>query len=213
MLQTETVERETLELLKTLMRDEKLADFILAGGTNLALCLGHRKSIDLDLFPYTSFDALELSQYLRKKYNFVPQRERERNTVQGFINDVKIDFVAHVYPLLKEPVIEEGIRMYSLYDIAAMKLGAIGNNGTRLKDFVDIACLSTQMSLSEMLSMYGKKYNINPAHALRGLSYFADIDFDVNIDLIKGRFNWRKIEKRILEMIKYEDKVFEILPV
>ena len=57
MLQTSTVERSTLQLLKKLMCDEKLSDFILAGGTNLALQIGHRKSIDLDLFTYKEFET------------------------------------------------------------------------------------------------------------------------------------------------------------
>jgi hypothetical protein len=110
--------------------------------------------------------------------------------------------------------IEEEIRMYSLNDIAAMKLVAIGDSGKRLKDFVDMAYLSTKMSLSEMLLSYAGKYkNANPLHALRGLSYFGDINFTAEIELIHGRFNWRKIEKRILEMIKYENKIFETFPI
>jgi hypothetical protein len=104
--------------------------------------------------------------------------------------------------------------MYSLNDIAAMKLGAIGNSGKRLKDFVDMAYLSTKMSLSEMLSSFSDKYkNASALHALRGLSYFNDIDFDTEIELTRGKFEWRKIEKRIGEMIKYEDKIFNTFPI
>ncbi|MDR0606267.1 MAG: hypothetical protein LBG80_18465 [Bacteroidales bacterium] len=50
-------------------------------------------------------------------------------------------------------------------------------------------------------------------HALRGLSYFGDINFTAEIELIHGRFEWRKIEKRIREMIKYENKIFETFPI
>ena len=55
MLQTTTVEKGTYELLKKLMKDDFLSDFLLAGGTNLALQIGHRRSVDLDLFSYKSF--------------------------------------------------------------------------------------------------------------------------------------------------------------
>jgi hypothetical protein len=197
------------------MQDERLSDFILAGGTNLALQIGHRKSIDLDLFPYQSFNAIDLERYLKGKYNDVTsESSRAEDTLWCHINGVKVDFVAHIYPTLYPPFVEDGIRMYSLPDVACMKLVAISDSGKRLKDFVDIAYLSTKMSLMDMLLAYKKKYNRpNYFHAVKGLSYFDDIDFNVNIDLIQGRFDWKKIEKRIRDMIKYENKVFETAPI
>jgi len=197
------------------MRDEKLSDFILAGGTNLALQIGHRKSVDLDLFPNVSFDAQKVEQHLIEKYHFTPLRVMQKDTVTGFIQGVKVDFVAHIYPLLQPPFVDEGVRMYSLQDIACMKLVAISDNGTRLKDFVDIAYLSTKMSLKNMLFLYEKKYKRpNYFHALRGLSYFEDIDFSASIDLCNGeQFEWKNIERRIREMIKFENKIFETTPI
>jgi hypothetical protein len=215
MLRTETVERNTLELLKKLMRDERLSDFILAGGTNLALQIGHRKSIDLDLFAYKHFETDELSDYLRKQYKMQIDIQKECDTIKGFIADVKIDLIAHIYPLFLNPIVEENIRMYSLPDITCMKLVAISDNGTRLKDFVDIAYLSTKMSLMDMLLAYEKKYSRpNYFHAAKGLSYFGDIDFKTTIDLCCGKpFEWKKIEQRIREMIKFETKIFDTFPI
>ena len=216
MLYTETLTTDTLELLKRLMQDERLSDFYLAGGTNLALTLGHRKSIDLDLFSYRSFDAQLLAEHLTRNYPFIIADLRTRDTIKGTINNVKIDLIAHNYPLLKEPnVYEYSIRLYSKEDIAAMKLVAISDNGQRLKDFVDIAYLSTKLSLSQMLNAYVAKYPAgNQLHVLRGLSYFEDIDFDVQIELTNNRcFNWKIIKQRILEMIRREENVFENEPV
>jgi len=214
MLYTATVESRTLELLRTLMRDNRLSDFLLAGGTNLALRLGHRKSIDLDLFSFQHFDAISLAEHLTQNYNFHKTDVRDEDTVKGFIDDVKVDIIAHVYPLIDKPYIAENvIRLYSIRDIVAMKLVAISDSGKRLKDFVDIAYLSTQLSLNQMLDAYAQKYERSCAlHALRGLSYFDDIIFNVSIDLIDHKFNWKKIEKRIREMIKYENKVFDTFP-
>jgi len=213
MLQTATVEKGTYELLKQLMNDDFLSDFLLAGGTNLSLQIGHRKSVDLDLFSYKSFDAKAVEKHLLENYPFVPLRVLERDTVVGYITDVKVDIVAHIYPLLNPPFVEDKIRFYSLQDIACMKLVAISDNGTRLKDFVDMAYLSTKMSLTEMLICYQKKYNRpNYYHAVKGLSYFDDIEFNDAINLINGVFNWKKIEKRIREMIRYENRVFETAP-
>jgi hypothetical protein len=196
------------------MRDSRFSDFLLAGGTNLALRLGHRKSIDLDLFSYQHFDAISLSEYLTQNYNFEKTDVREKDTVKGFIDDIKVDIIAHIYPLVEVPFIAENtIRLYSIRDIAAMKLVAISDSGKRLKDFVDIAFLSTQMSLNQMLDAYAQKYkNASALHAVRGLSYFGDIDFNTTIDLINHTFNWKKIEKRIREMIRYENRVFETAP-
>jgi hypothetical protein len=197
------------------MSDERLSDFILAGGTNLALQIGHRKSYDLDMFPYKPFETAELIEYLKKQYDFQPEMIKERNTIIGYIEGVKVDFVAHIYPPLQEPIIEDGIRLYSLPDIACMKLNATGQNGTRLKDFVDLAYMSMKMSLKEMIDCFVAKYpNTSPFQALKGLAYFNEINFEAKIDLCNGKkFEWKKIEKRISEMFKYETKIFETEPI
>lgn len=211
MLHTKTVTRETLKLLKKLMSDPNLREFSLVGGTALSFYLGHRKSIDLDLFRKDSFSASALSLYLKEKYNF-QEDFQDNNTLKGFINDIKIDFITHKYENVKTIHTIEKLRLYSLEDIAAMKLNAIADNGTRLKDFVDIVCLSTKMSLNEMLESYQKKYpNTNAMRALRGLTYHADIMHEP-IDLIIGDYNWNKVSKRIDEMIKNDTTKFLDMP-
>lgn len=134
MLHKETVERTTFELLIKLMQDERFKNFNLAGETALALYLGHRKSIDLDLFTPDNFDSNKLEEYLIDKYNF-KSSYLEKNTLKGTINGVKIDCITHNYPYIEPPFkLEEGIRLYSIKDITAMKLSAIADNGTRIKD-------------------------------------------------------------------------------
>ncbi len=132
----------------------------------------------------------------------------QKKTVEGST------FELLIYPPLQPPLVEEGIRLYALADIAAMKLNAISDSGTRLKDFVDIAYLSTRMPLSEMLSHYATKYpNSGSMRALKGLTYFEEIDFTPPIDLCNGKqFKWESIEQRIREMIKFENRIFENEP-
>jgi predicted nucleotidyltransferase component of viral defense system len=193
------------------MSDPNLREFSLVGGTALSFYLGHRKSIDLDLFRKDSFSASALSLYLKEKYNF-QEDFQDNNTLKGFINDIKIDFITHKYENVKTIHTIEKLRLYSLEDIAAMKLNAIADNGTRLKDFVDIVCLSTKMSLNEMLESYQKKYpNTNAMRALRGLTYHADIMHEP-IDLIIGDYNWNKVSQRIDEMIKNDTTKFLDMP-
>ena len=59
MLQTQTVQPTLLELLKSLMALESLNDFHLVGGTSLALQMGHRNSVDIDLFGSGDLDDIE----------------------------------------------------------------------------------------------------------------------------------------------------------
>jgi hypothetical protein len=214
MLQTQTVADNTYALLKRLMNDANLSSFFLAGGTNLALRLGHRSSIDLDLFSMDTFDASMLAQHLTKSYKFEPQLVRPSGTVMGWIEGVKIDIIAHKYMLLKDIIVEDSIRLYSLEDIIAMKLNAISDNGTRLKDFVDIAFLSSCFSLKQMVQFYTEKYKEASIRVYRSIPYFNDIDFSITVTLTNNRkFNRDKIQCRILQMIKYEDKIFDKEPI
>jgi hypothetical protein len=127
------------------------------GGTALSLQLGHRKSIDIDLFTPYPFDAHAMADHLESTYK-AEDINVLGNTLYSYIDNVKTDMLAHRYPWIG-PVQEiEGIRMASLDDIAAMKLNAIVNDGSRLKDFVDIHFLLERSSLDELTSAYVAKY-------------------------------------------------------
>jgi predicted nucleotidyltransferase component of viral defense system len=194
------------------MQDEKLKQFSLVGGTALALYMGHRKSVDLDLFSRKAFDVHDLEKHLNQTYNFLKYKESDA-TLIGFINDVKLDFIRYDYPLIKPLCLQDEIRLYSMPDISAMKLVAISQNGTRLKDYVDVAYLSTEMSLKEMLDAFEMKYpKTHKILALKGLSYFADIDFSAQIELTSGHYKWKEVEKRLKEMVKYPTRVFPQFP-
>lgn len=209
MLYKETVDTPTLELLKKLMTDDSLMEFVLVGGTALALQLGHRISIDIDLFSFLPFDSVRLSEHLRKNYNFEPDFVAQ-NTLKGEINGVQLDCIAHEYSWLQKPNFIESIRLAGFPDIAAMKLNAIAGNGTRLKDYIDIAILAEHISLNQMLLAYQQKYNSNPVMPLKGLLYHDDINFNEPIKMAQNKsFQWKTIEKRLKLMQKFPDKIFE----
>ncbi len=208
MLHKETIDAATLELLKRLMGDERLQGFELVGGTSLALQMGHRISIDLDLFTEIEFEADELREYLERNYHLQTDYQAFA-TVKGEVEGVQVDCIAHAYPWLKPFVVEEGIRLASLEDICAMKLNAIAGNGTRIKDFVDVAHLSSRFSLEQMLKFYEEKYQANPLMPLKGIVYFADINKNAPIKMANGKpLDWKSIEKRLLAMEKFPQKVF-----
>lgn len=207
MLRTETVTDHTLELLISLMLDKELNDFFLVGGTALSLQIGHRISIDIDLFSRQSFDVNELLSYLESKdftLDFL-----DKNTIKGKINGVAVDLITHAYPLANDIIVTDGIRMASLEDIAAMKLNAIVSNGTRLKDFIDITYLSSYLSLKQMMDAYEQKYTSrNPVLILKSLAFHDEINHNEPINLLNPNIQWKVFAKRIKEMIQTPGKIF-----
>ncbi|WP_118953129.1 nucleotidyl transferase AbiEii/AbiGii toxin family protein [Taibaiella helva] len=203
MLYKKTVDPETLGLIQSLMLEQTLSSFYLAGGTALALKLGHRKSIDIDLFTHSNFDVDFLSHYLEGKFD-AEVEQTAKNTIHGYIKKVKVDLIAHQYPLIKEIETIDGVRMLSLHDIAAMKLLAINDNGSRIKDFVDIGALLDKLSLGEMLEAYQKKYpNADENIVLRSLTYFENIDLRTETLIQTQRpFEWKQIAKKLTEAVQ-----------
>ena len=211
MLHYETITPATRELLNRLMSDDRLQDFVLVGGTSLALQLGHRLSVDLDLFTDADFNEETLRSYLEKNYHFQADF-MERSTVKGEIDGVQIDCIAHCYPWLKPCRQEDGLRLAQLEDISAMKLNAIAGNGTRIKDFIDMAYLSSLFSLQQMLGFYEQKYHSNTLMPLKGLIFFDDINKNEPVRMADGKpLQWKRIEKRLLAMDRYPERVFEAL--
>lgn len=213
MLHTETVKGSTLELLKKLESETILSGFNLAGGTSLSLYLGHRISIDLDLFTSESFNTNLLEKFLHENYHFRTDY-MEKDTLKGSIDGIKIDCITHRYDYLEKPYIENGIRLYSIEDVVAMKLSAIADNGSRLKDFIDIAFLSTRFPFYSMLKFYERKFpEANVIRPYKAITYFEDIDFEENIIMINGKYDWKLIEKRLIDMTKKQNKIFASYPI
>jgi hypothetical protein len=211
MFHSNTVSSATLELLKRLMRDNRLTDFFLVGGTALSLQIGHRISIDLDLFTVSDFKEEEILAHLTNEYGFSLDF-RSKNTLKGEINGVKIDLIAHQYPLVKPFVVEGDIRMAGLEDISAMKLNAVAGYGRRIKDFIDLAYLSSFLTAAQIKEAYAEKYaSTNPVMALKALDYHNDIDFTEKIEILDKGYSWSKIESRLKDMLISPHKLFEPL--
>lgn len=198
MLHKETVSKEMLELLQKLMKDEILKDFNLVGGTSLSLQIGHRLSIDIDLFTTKGFDEQALLKDLANKY---PIRIRDifDNTILLDIDKVKVDILAHQYPWQKPIDTKEGVR---LADIGAMKLHAIFQNGTRIKDFIDMYFLLEHHPLKVYLESYRNKYGGNPAMASYALLHRKNIDREVKVNMLKGKeVDMKKVAGRLTKAV------------
>ena len=212
MLHLETIEPSTFKLLKSLQNEEYLHAAYLVGGTSLALRKGYRKSVDLDLFLKEEFDAEQLSILLQQKYGFKETYKRGC-TLKGDIENVKIDIIRYDYDFIREPENNDGIRMLSIPDIIAMKLSVISDNGTRVKDFVDIAFLSKEYSLEEMIGFYSSKFpNSNAINPMIAITYYEDIDHTDPVNLIGYEYDWKHIETRLMQMTKNFQKRFSEYP-
>lgn len=181
MLQLKTIDKETFALLKAISSHKELHDFSLAGGTGLALQLGHRISIDLDFFTRKTFDTTTVFEFLRKTFS-VSNCIQTTNSISLYVKshkkEIKVDIIRHNYPLLCPIQKVDHIQIFSLEDIAAMKLNAIANRGSK-KDFYDIHTLLTRYSIKELLSFFEKKYQqINSYTVVKSLVYFGDADLE-----------------------------------
>ena len=214
MLQTSTVKESTLGLLKSLQAEPTLASTRLVGGTALSLQIGHRESNDLDLFSAEFIDMMAVQSLLIDKYGFVPS-VIEENTLIGFVDGVKIDIIYHPFPWLEESVNEDGIRLASIADIAAMKMHAIINSGKRPKDFVDIAFLSMHFSYNQIKSFLLERYPAyDPIMVDKAIIYFGDIEelLVPEIRMLGYSFDFAFILKRIVKMTDAPDKVYSLAP-
>jgi len=194
------------------MADRHFNDFVLVGGTALSLKLGHRKSIDIDLFAPHKFKTGSLGLWLKNKYQAEEMRVF-KSAVFCYIDQVKVDLVTHAYPEVSPHEVIDGIRIASLPDIAAMKLHAIVQSGARLKDFVDVSVLLEQMPLAKMYAAYEKKYapHTRAAVARLALNDTSRVNLNDEIQLLGRSFNWRDIKLCLRTAIEFPDKV-NLLP-
>jgi len=200
MLQYSTIDTKTLELLKKLQKVPDFSNLRLVGGTALALQLGHRKSIDIDLFGKIDSDELAISKEL-DKIGSVTRLKKSENINIYTINGIKVDIVNYHYKWLEKPIIEDNLILADKKDIAAMKLSAITGRGLK-KDFIDLFFLLKHYNLKQMLGFYNQKYYDGSIFmVLKSLSYFDDANNDESPVMLKQE-NWENIKEYIRNALK-----------
>lgn len=166
-------------MLRSLASIADERDMYLAGGTALAIRVGHRRSVDLDWFSPSAIEPMALAADLRNAGIPFEVTDVDEGTLHGKAGGVKLSFLEYRDPNLVPPVQwpDYGVRLAALEDLACMKLSAIGGRGSK-KDFIDIFALGREMfALDQMLKLYGRKYEIaDLGHILFALTYFDDAD-------------------------------------
>lgn len=206
MLQYRTINKSTLEILKKIMQNPELNQFFLVGGTALALQLGHRISVDIDLFTNTDFYSSDIIEHLKKDFNIQIIETKEKNTLNLNVKTidnsyVKVDFIKYSYPLINKIQEIDGIRLLSLEDIIAMKLSALANRGAK-KDFYDIYEVLKTFSIFQIIEFFNKKYqDIETFYLIKSLSYFEDAEIELD-PISLNNTDWKSVKENILKIVK-----------
>jgi len=201
-------QEEVLSKLSFLANDE----YYLAGGTALAIQLGHRTSFDFDFYTPNHFDQNELfDKFLEIFADEAIKTSLAKNTLFCTLRTVDCSFFTYPYNLLRKPVLERGIALASLEDIAAMKLLAVNRRPAK-RDYVDVYYLLEKFSLGEMIDFAKEKFpNFNFYYLLRALSYFEDIKDDErrHIQMTDKNFSWEGAKDKLSkEADKYQLSMF-----
>jgi len=197
--------KETRELYQLVAKLPFIAEFYLAGGTGLALQIGHRFSVDLDFFNNSPESVNnEQRQSILKILKPEPSIKITWDKEGTFVADWKSVGISFFrldqHPLVKPPVLIDKIRVASIEEIGAMKLAAILSRGTR-KDYIDLYFILHQESLLHLFEVAAIKYPHNRAFftfAVRALAYFDDAESDPMPRMIK-QVKWEQVKKYLDE--------------
>ncbi|MBR6929325.1 MAG: nucleotidyl transferase AbiEii/AbiGii toxin family protein [Bacteroidales bacterium] len=208
----DTVSTPLLSILRRLMSAEVLNDFRLVGGTALALQRGHRMSVDIDLFTdldYANMPVADMRNYLEKEFPVhkgTESMEMPANGYHIFLSEgqeppIKVDFF-YTEPFIFPAIEEDGLRIADQREIAAMKLGVIGNQIYRQKDYWDVHDLLEDYSLSEMIqwALQRDPYSFTKEDIIKGLQQVNQVEESpMGIVSLKPLSYW---ELKVLDLIE-----------
>jgi hypothetical protein len=193
------------------MAAEEFASFRLVGGTALSLQVGHRESIDIDLFSdvdYGEIDFDSIEKYLKLNFPYV---DHFSNSIPGIgksyligennDNTIKLD-IFYTDKFIQPILIEDSIKMASIEEIIAMKLDVIQRGG-RKKDFWDLHELFENYNLAQMLALHEQRYPYSHDRELiiNNFTNFNFADDEFNPICFRGKY-WEFIKEDIEEIIK-----------
>lgn len=196
--------------LKKLMAEPLFDPFRLVGGTSLSLQIGHRMSIDIDLFtdaPYSSLDFEKIDSYLRDTFTYVSPAKLPEIVGMGISyvvgstpeDSFKLDLFYTTDPFIFPILNAESIRLAPKQEIAAMKMDVVQRGG-RKKDFWDIHALMDQYTLADMIKFHEERYPYSHDGTLlnTNLTNFATADEDFDPVCLLGK-HWEIIKLDIID--------------
>ncbi|MBK9764045.1 MAG: nucleotidyl transferase AbiEii/AbiGii toxin family protein [Flavobacteriales bacterium] len=204
MLHYETVEPDTLAVLKRLMALEALKTYSLVGGTALALRYGHRISVDIDLFTETGLDHNKVIEAISNEFgpSFTYQEDHQiKWAVFGFIDNVKLDIVRFPHARIADVIEIDGLRLYDDADIGPMKIEAILHRGQK-KDFWDLLELLKAHGVQWIMDKHRLKYpkSTISISLSKAITYFVDAEKSETPVSLKGQ-KWDRVKQDIVRMV------------
>ncbi len=191
----ETLIKGAKENLALLGRSACLKNAYLAGGTAIALQLGHRISVDFDFFTTEEFIPKVFSIKLSKLGSFI-EEQASKGTVLGKFEGIKFSFFVYKYPLIFPSVKYLSLNIADIRDIAAMKIDAVATRGAK-RDFIDLYFIcKSGYELAELLNFYNKKYGklaSNRIHIQKSLVYFNDAEEEEMPKMLK-QISWKEVK-------------------
>jgi len=185
--------------------------FYLAGGTALALQLGHRTSKDFDFYIKEKFDSKKLYLEFKKIFSKgISKPDFSEDTLQFKIGITDLSFFRYPYFLIKPLKNWNSLFLLSLEDIAGMKIEAIIGRGTK-RDFIDIYFLIKKFGLKKILEFTKKKYleTFNEYLCLKALIYFDDAEKKqdrAKITIFNSGIDWKIIKNYIIKKVRNYQK-------
>lgn len=202
MLHWFTLRKEQKSLLNLIADQMPLQGSYLAGGTALALIIGHRESVDFDWFSPAEFDPESLARKLSLIKPF-KVNEATRGTLHGIMDNVRVTWLYYPNPLLDSFITSSsmpGLKLASLKDIGTMKLIALSHRGSA-KDFIDLYKLHENgLDLESLIELMPSKFpgtKINYYHLIKSLSYFDDAEAEP-MTRMHVALNWADLKKFFL---------------
>ena len=194
---TAQVERALRDLHQTSILDR----CYLAGGTGLALHLGHRRSQDLDFFSRDPVDPDSIIQRIQTRSGFSVV-SKGVGTLHATVQGTKVSFLGYDYPVLFPFEKFLAANVADPRDIACMKISAIAGRGTR-RDFVDLHAVSKQYGLRQQLEWFQQKFaqaNYSRVHVLKSLTYFEEAEKDPMPDMLVT-LSWEQVKQFFLSEV------------
>ncbi len=208
----EAMASETRRLFDTLAALPIPEEFYLAGGTALALQIGHRISCDLDFFSsQNQLGTVERAVLIRKLQSLdaVEIKHETDSQLYAAIQGVEASFIYQPHPLLFPPLVVNDIRLARPADIGLMKLAAVKDRGTR-RDFVDLYCLRHIAPLTTLFELLPDKYFDRPdfsVHLAYALCYFDDAEADPQPLNMIQEADWEAVKAYCLEGSRWLSKI------
>lgn len=203
---TEVLPQDAGKTLAILGQGGLLKDTYLAGGTALALRIGHRISVDLDFFTQKKFDQKIMIERLSELPVHFQLERTDWQTILGFLGKTRFTFFYYKYPLLEKPMIFSGIAVAGMRDLASMKLAAISDRGTK-RDFIDlyfIIAVEKFFTLRKVFDLYDDKFktlHTNKMHLIKSLTYFEDAE-GMEMPRMLRSVSWKEVKKFFEEQAK-----------